>query len=102
MAPNSLDLNHGHHLGSTAGTVYHGRNCDIIDEMKEAIMKEWHTLAEFFSDHSIGRWRHHQCVVDENGRQCASFANCPRMYNHCDITDVLNVFIVLTTFVANY
>jgi len=46
----------------------HGREFENVEQLKQAIVLEWHTLSQRFTDVSINQWRRHlQAVLHENG-----------------------------------
>jgi len=66
-----------HHLGAMQERVYHGRNYDTVDQLKQATVLEWRALPRCFIDHSIGKWRRClQCVVDQNGGHIQHMFHC--------------------------
>ena len=70
MAPNSPDLNPVDYAiwGALQERVYKGRKFHTVDQLKQAIALEWHTLSQRFINRSISEWRCGlQCVVDQNG-----------------------------------
>jgi len=47
--------------------LYHGRKFENVEQLKHAIVLEWHALSQRFIDGSINQWRRRlQAVIQEN------------------------------------
>ena len=56
------------HLGALQECLCHGRKFENVEQFKQGIVLEWHTLSQRFIDGSINQWRRHlHSVVQEYG-----------------------------------
>ena len=54
-------------MGALKEHLNHGREFENVEQLKQAIVLEWHTLSQRFTDVSINQWRRHlQAVLQEN------------------------------------
>ena len=68
--PNSPELNPVNYaiLVVLQERLYHGRKFEYMEKLKQAIVLEWCTLSQRFTDGSINQWRCRlQAVLQENG-----------------------------------
>jgi len=55
-------------FGALEERVYHGRKFENVEQLKQAIVREWRALPQRFIDDSINQWRRRlQGVVQEKG-----------------------------------
>ncbi|MCP4281025.1 MAG: hypothetical protein GY776_13610 [Alteromonas sp.] len=68
--PNSPDLNPVDYAvwGALQERVYHRRQFETVEQLKQAIDKEWRALSQNFINNSINEWRRRlEYVVQQNG-----------------------------------